>query len=214
MTFEQLLDEGRQLQRPCIFLRPSGSGPIAGIWYERDKTEIASTGYRCWLTVDARFIPGWSTPGPAYISVFTDEKRCVGGRLEVATEWPEKLGTILYAHEQAVLPPIDAVFARGSEAVGEWLDQLGWERNVPYNDNFRESGLVREYERIWWDEFPLYSKSDIYAVLGGWHWPSPDDDWHSLIGHQLLILTLRDSEPWVEAWRDTSGEFKIIRRIT
>ena len=68
--------------------------------------------------------------------------------------------------------------------------------------------------KIWRSEYPLYFNSDIYAVLGGWHWPGPDDDWHDLIGEQLMALTIRDSEPWVEAWRMKNDEFKVIQRIT
>jgi len=29
MTLEQLLAEGRKLERPCVFLRPTGTGPVA-----------------------------------------------------------------------------------------------------------------------------------------------------------------------------------------
>ena len=31
---------------------------------------------------------------------------------------------------------------------------------------------------------------------------------------QLLVFTLRDSEPWVEAWRTKTGQFRVIQRIT
>jgi len=112
------------------------------------------------------------------------------------------------------LPPIDAVFARGSEAVGEWIRSHGWERTWGYNDNFRGRDLVREYDNVWKREFPLYFKSDIYAVLGGWHMPFYDDDWHDLIDDCLMVLTNSDPEPWVEAWRTRMGQFKVIQRIT
>ena len=58
MTAEQLIAEGRRLQRPCVFLRPVAAGPIAAAWYERDEDEIESTGHRCWLTVDSGQVPG------------------------------------------------------------------------------------------------------------------------------------------------------------
>ena len=60
---------------------------------------------------------------------------------------------------------------------------------------------------------PLYQDGDVYAVLDGWHWPGPDHDWHDLIDEHLMILTVRDSEPWVEAWRMRTGEFRVIQRI-
>lgn len=214
MTSEQLIEEGRKLQRPCLFLRPQGSGPVAAIWHERDDDEIESTGHRCWLTVDARHVPGSPPLVTGYISVFTDEEKCRGGRVEVMPSWPKRTGTELYAHTASVLPPIDAVFARGSEAVGEWIRSHGWERTDRYSDNFKDAAIVQEYERVWQQEFPIYLESDIYAVLGGWHFPMADDDWHELLDDQLMVFTIRDSEPWVEAWRTRTGQFRVIQRIT
>lgn len=213
MTSEQLIEEGRQLQRPCVFLRPVGTGPVAAVWHERDNDEIESTGHHCWLTIDARHVPGLvSVKG--YISVFTNEENCEDGRVEIAPSWPKRGGTELYAHPASVLPPIDAVFALGSESVGQWIRSHGWERTDRYNDNFKDAPIVREYERVWMQEFPLYFDSDIHAVLGGWHWPCADDDWHDLLDEQLMVLTVRDSEPWVEAWRTRTGQFRVIQRIT
>ena len=214
MTYEQLISEGRKLERPCVFLRPTGTGPVAAVWYERDEGEIESSGYRCWLTVDARHIPGIPPSVAGFINVFTDEATCNGGRVEVISSWPSRAGTRLYAHPASVLPPIDAVFARGSEAVGAWIASHGWNRSERYNDNFKDSAIVERYERIWTREFPIYFESDIYAVLGGWHFPCADDDWNGLIDEQLMVFTIRDSEPWVEAWRTKTGQFKIIQRIT
>ena len=214
MTPEQLIAEGRSLQRPCSLLRPQGQGPITAVWYECDLVEIQSTGHRCWLTVDARQIPGLPPSVTGYLSIFTDEKKCRSGRIEVTPSWPEREGIRLYAQPASVLPPIDAVFAHGSEAVGEWIAGHGWKRTYRYNDNFKDKAIVREYERVWMSEHPLYTNSDIYAALGGWHVPGTDDNWHDLIDEQLMVLTIRDSEPWVEAWLTRSSEFKIIQRTT
>ena len=73
---------------------------------------------------------------------------------------------------------------------------------------------MESYERLWQKECPMYRESDIYAMLGGWHFPMPDDDWHDLVDEQLMVFTLRDSEPWVEAWRTQTGDFTVIQRIT
>lgn len=214
MTSEQLIEEGRRLQRPCVFLRPQGNGPVAAVWYEIDDDEIESTGHRCWLTVDARHIPGLPPSVTGYISVFTDDEECEGGRVEISPSWPARAGTKLYAHPASVLPPADAVFARGSEAVDEWILSQGWERSDRDLYRFKDAAIVREYERVWEREFPIYFESDIYAVLGGWHCPMPDDDWHDLLDEQLMVFTIRDSEPWVEAWRTRTGEYRVIQRIT
>jgi hypothetical protein len=214
MTSDQLISEGRKLERPCVFLRPTGTGPVAAVWYERDEGEIASTGCRCWLTVDARHIPGLPPSVAGYINVFTDEATYRGGRVEVTSSWPKREGTRLCAHPASVLPPIDAVFARGSEAVGDWIALHGWSRGERYNDNFKGRAIVEPYERTWAREFPIYLDSDIYAVLGGWHFPCADDDWHDLIDEQLMVFTLRGAEPWVEAWRTKTDQFDVIQRIT
>jgi len=214
MTFEQLIEEGRRLQRPCFFLRPQANGPVAAIWHGRDAAGIESAGHHCRITVDARCIPGLPGSVTGYVSVFTDEEKCKGGKVEVSPSWPKRPGTALYAYPAAVLAPIDAVFARGSEAVGEWVRSCGWERTERYNDNFKEAAVVREYERVWMREFPVFLESDIHAVLGGWHFPMADDDWHDLLDEQLMVLTIADSEPWVEAWHTQAGQFRVIQRIS
>jgi hypothetical protein len=60
MTFEQLIEEDRKLQRPCAFLRPERNGPVAAIWYERDAKEIEATGHfvlNAAITVSAAATP-------------------------------------------------------------------------------------------------------------------------------------------------------------
>ena len=214
MTAEQLIAEGRKLQRPCFFLRPEVSGEVAAIWHERDEDEIESTGHHCWLTVDSRFIPGLPSSVNDYISIFTNENDCQSGKVEVAVTKPKRSGVKLYADPASVLPPIEVVLARGSEAVGDWLKVNNWPRDCRYDDFFSDHAIVSVYRKIWFEEYPLYSNSDIYAMLGGWHWTGPDNDWYDLIDENLMVLTIRDSEPWVEAWRIKSGEFKVIQRIT
>src|SRR5436190_2078422 len=122
MTSEQLIEEGRKLQRPCVFLRPQGAG-----------------------------------------------------RVEITPTLPKGGGTKLYAHPASVLPPIDAVFARGSDAVEAWIRSHGWERFDRYNNNFKDKAIVDVYDDIHRQEYPLYFDSDIYAMLGGWHGPGQDD---------------------------------------
>ncbi len=213
MTAEELIAEGRKLQRACSFLRPQENGPPAAIWHPRNRDKITATGEHCWLTVDTSRIPNRPPSLRGYVGVFTDEKSFESGRVEVLQNWPERPGVKLYAHAANVLPPIDAVIAYGSEAVGDWLRSLGWSREWGYNGNLQDTA-VQEYERIWQQEFPIYFESDIHAILGGWHFPMPDSDWEELCDEQLLIFTLRDSEPWVEVWQTRSGGFKVIQRIT
>jgi hypothetical protein len=194
------LISGSQAGRPCVFTdQQAVTG--AGVWYDSaEPGEIHSTGHRCWLTVDSHHIAGLPSSVTGYVSVFTDEVGCVAGRVEVTSSWPKRAGVVLYAHRTQVLPPIDAVFARGSKTVGEWIASHGWTRDERYNDNFKDRAIVEAYERICTREFPIYFKSDVYGVLGGWHFPFADHDWHDLIDEKLMVFTIRNSEPWVEAW--------------
>ena len=118
----------------------------------------------------------------------------------------------LFAEPARSLPPIDAVFRFGSEAVHTWLRELGWQPDWGYNSNFKDGAPVEDYERLYQSECPLYS-GGAFAVLGGWHFPWPDGDWEELLSRPLLVWTLADSEPWVEVWDGADG-MQVIQRIT
>lgn len=214
MTSEQLIAEGRKLERPTFFLLPHGEGPVVARWYDADWDEIDSTGLRRWLTVDTRCIPGLPSSVPHFVDVFTDEVEYQSGSVQILDLWPDRPGTDLYLHPASVLPPLDAVFARGSDAVEEWIGRYGWTRAIRHNNNFRDREPVNAYEEIFCAESPFYKENDIYAIIGGWHMPGPEDGWHDLIDEHLMLTTLRDSEPWVEAWYLRNGEFKVDQRIT
>lgn len=215
MTPEILLAEGKKLIRPCMFLRPDSTGPVAAIWHNRDRDEIDATGFRCWLTVTTSFIPGFPDDGPPFLSVFTDEEKCEGGRIEYSDIQSVRPGIELRATAESVLPPIEAVFARGADVVAQWLASPSWPRLEWYNDNFPDRDVVVPYERAWAESYPLYLRDACPdAVLGGWHWPCADHDWYQLIDEQLLVFTVADSEPWVEAWHLRSGQDRVIQRIS
>jgi hypothetical protein len=214
MTPEFLIAEGRRLARPCLALSPNGSGSVIAVWHEPDKRETEETGFRHWMTIDSRLVPRLGPLPSRYLSILTDERECQGGRVELLDSVPNAAGVELYATQIEVLPPIEAVFARGSDEIGTWLAVHDWPRVEWYNDNFPDRKIVSVYLRQWMSEYPLYLQDDAYAVLGGWHLPCADDDWYELIDDVLISLTLRDAEPWVEAWRLKSGEFKVIQRIT
>lgn len=210
MTSDELIAEGRRLQRPTVLLTPDGTGEPVAIWYGHDDDEPEDD-YRCWISVRANAVPGYD--GEGWLSVFTDEESCEGGRVDVTPMPPSETGVRLYARPITVLPPIDAVIARGSAAVGAWLADNGWQRDRRYDSGFRDHAPVEAYEAVERRENPLYG-SDAYATLGGWHTGWPDDDWHDLIEATLLVHTYRDAEPWVEAWQLPDGRLDVIQRIT
>jgi hypothetical protein len=213
MTFDELIEEGRHLERRTVLLTPAGSGDVAAIWYGREHARKSSDGYRCWLAVDSRFIPSFK--GPGWLTIYTNAETFQGGRVEVLPARPKIEGSPLLSKEIQVLPPIDAVIARGSPQVDRWLADNNWKRSWRYNSNFAERELVQRYQAVEYRENPLYWNDEFaYASLGGWHMGWPDDDWHELLGEKLLIQTYAESEPWVEVWELPSGQFKVIQRIT
>ena len=113
MTPEQLIAEGRKLQRPGVFLRPQANGPVAAIWHEPDYDEIDATGHRCWITVDAGQIPGLPPSVTGSLSVFTDEEDCEGGKVEISSSRTKRAGTKLYAYTTSVMPPLPRYLPAG-----------------------------------------------------------------------------------------------------
>lgn len=72
-----------------------------------------------------------------------------------------------------MLPPIEAIFADGSEAVEAWLEENEWDRSDRWNENFADP-VAAEYVDLWMANYPLYFATPPYAVLGGWHFLGPD----------------------------------------
>src|SRR4051794_12483720 len=105
MTGDEIIAEGRRLQRRAILLDPEGTGDPAALWYGHHDAEGPPDGHPCWISVDARFIPSFD--GRGWLSVFTNDESCRGGRVDVAPAPPGRDGVRLYATEIAVLPPID-----------------------------------------------------------------------------------------------------------
>src|SRR5690349_4666148 len=111
MTIDELIAEGRRLQRRTILLTPDGSGEPAAIWYGHDYSEESPDDHRCWLSVDASIIPSFD--GQGWLSILTDDKSCAGGRVDQSASRPARDGVALYPKEITVLPPINAVITRG-----------------------------------------------------------------------------------------------------
>lgn len=205
MDLATLIDEGPAAERPSWLLRASEDKTTSAIWHAPTPEKN-----RRWITIDATFFPMVES---SYISVLSDGSG--SGAIECLNAMPElRAGDVRLAATKApILPPIDAVFVYGSERVGSWLAQNGWQRDFPYNPNFADSALVEQYERIHRSEHPFYS-DNTYAMIGGWHTPFPEGDWSELLDEELLVTTFRDAEPWLEAWRDNTGRLRVIERVS
>jgi hypothetical protein len=213
MNIDILLKEAEALRRDCYFLKATGNGEPVGLWFESDDDYEEVSGLRRWLTLRADALPNAKAPPTVYFSIYTGDN--LSGCLNLTDGWPPARGTLLYAHPASVIPPIDAIFSLGSKLVSTWLKQLGWKRKDRPGRNFPGWNLIEEYQDIWMRQHPVFHDAqDIYAITGGWHMPTQWHDWHRLTKSKLLVTTVRDSEPWVEAFQMPNGSYKVIQRST
>ncbi len=212
MTLDALIEEGRRLQRECVFLVADGSGDPAATWHRRPGRSSDVGGFEPWLSVDTRFIPGFDVSKARFLTICTSGD-CESGRIDAVASLPP--GMPLYARPVALLPPIEAVFALGGDEVGTWLAANGWGRGDRFNKAFADRALVEAYERVWAAEHPILGQHPgLHAALGGWHLPGADDDWFDLLHERLLAVTVEGSEPWVEAWEAVDGRLHVVQRVT
>ena len=215
MTGDALLAEGQRLERPCVHLRPDGSAnSFAAVWRGSGLVPPPDGDYEHWLTIDCRFLPAGIGPSAGCLSVYTDNN----DRYGVAVYGPSASlslaqgGQALHAHSTTSLPPLEAVFLRGSPVVSDWLARIGWQPEWGWNGNFPDAAVAHAYHEALRANLPIEGES-VYAVLGGWHVPWPDGDWLELLDRPLLVMTLAESEPWVEVF-NLSSEYRVIQRVS
>ncbi|MGJ7575828.1 hypothetical protein ACSFBX_35365 [Variovorax sp. RB2P76] len=211
MTVEELVAEGERLKRPCVLLKTEGEGQPVAWWHH--KSESLASNRESWITFDIHAVPDAERQNlPRYLTLLTGAEE-LDGVLQPVDLPPE--GLPLFGHSLEVIAPIEAVFAFGNERIGAWLAANDWPRRERYNSNFPDSALVESYQERWCETYPIYCNDpNVYAALGGWHVPHTEDDWYQLAEERLLILTIHDSEPWVEGWQRRDGQLGVIQRIT
>ena len=192
MDLDTFLGEAQRLSRTCTVFHEFGDSSPAAYWH----------GVAPGLCLSLLHNDRW-------LNVFLHDD-CEGGHVEVAN-YPATSDVPLYSEPYTSLPPVDAVFFCGSDAIGEFLQQHDWPRNEPFNDNFADS-IPGEYERIWQDNCPIY-RSDLPLMSGGWHMPWPDGDWYEFVDAEQIAWTFLDSEPWVEVFKLGDG-YTVKQRIT
>lgn len=218
LTPEELLEEGRRLARPAVSLHKRGSD-YAAVWKGTGVVSPGDGEWRHWISIDARFLP--QNPGnrTGVISVydwFADDDR-MGDLLVVhdskATLPEQTDGTRLYAKQIECMPDVDAIFHFGSQKVKDWVS-ASWDPDKGY-----DRSPVKEYLKILGREHPFQGLTGAYAMLGGWSWCfnwcyGTDEayPWH-LFDQALAVLTIEDSEPWIEVF-DDGITFTANSRIT
>lgn len=177
--------KAQQLERQCLLLKRIGTDRAA-VWGGDGAVPPPPGPYRHWISVDGRYLPS-EFGSNGVLSVYTNEEDCESGitMFSETAMLTEHKGEYLYAHLTSSLPPPDA---------------------SPDLEN-------KEYTEQWLRNCPVYNDKNVVAVLGGWHFPWPDDDWEELRDRDLLVWTIEGSEPWVEVWRSGVGT-TVIQRIT
>lgn len=214
MTVEQLLAEGERLKRPALLLKATGEGEPVAWWHHAvDRDPQRRPAFEPWLTVDVGAVPGLAGGTAQGLLTISTSREDRDGRVDPVGQAPD--GIALFGHQVDVIAPLEAVFQFGSERVRSWLQALDWSPSSGHSPNFPDAAITAAYMERWFSDCPLYSRDQgLFAVLGGWHPFTNEDDWEELVPERLLALTLKDSEPWVEAWAMQSGELRVIQRMT
>ncbi len=238
MTGDELIGEGKRLARPSVHLKGFGDEAcVAGVWGGPGQVPAPGEGYEHWLTIDCRHLPEGVGPRSGCLSVYSDESECVAAVAHdpTASLLTQAGSQLLFAHQAISMPPLDAVFRFGSEAVQDWLAEIGWKPDWGGEVNFggwrpewggtvdlKDTTLRNAYRQVHRDYkkvalvenclVPDYGP-DVFAILGGWHYPWPDGDWVELTAHPLVLWTCAGSEPRIEVFRTGDG-FKTFHRIT
>lgn len=192
MDLETLKREAETLVRPAVLLSLEEAGDVLAWWYEPPLVGVVAAVRRG-------------------VTTLTVSPEASVNRQVLSVAQPPAGGVPLYGRPHKSMPPIEAIFLLGSDVVGEWLKENKWDRSWGYNDNFPDSSIVAAYERWWQSEHPFYSGEGV-ALMGGWHFVWPDDDWYELVREELVLWTLR-SEPWVEVWAADQG-YRLVKRVT
>ena len=194
MTLDDFFVEANRLAKPCQHYRFAREGEFtSGYWHGVVSGELC-------ISIEREGV---------WLNVYLDDENA-SGRVEVGHQ-PIVSRRPLARDVAVSLPPIDAVFRFGSGVVERYLHANGWKRDWGFNNNFK-GVAAHEYEREWSKQCPLYFDG-VVATAGGWNMPWSEDDWESLLGHDFLLWTFEESEPWVEVFF-RNGAYSVFQRIT
>jgi hypothetical protein len=210
MTLDELIAEGEALSRSAWALgpEPTASG-VVGYWGgERSDLPNAFppevqhyTGRRHIVTLSEGILPAEVLrPGPVSLFEWTAPDRTKGLRVEadyrLRFDDLRLSGDPLYATPVRDFPPFPAVCLYGSESVGRWLAELGLGRH----DYWQVRNEIEDRYTAEWARRSQFHTGGWAAVVGGWHFVWPEDDFFMPPEMRLIALTLRDAEPWYEIW--------------
>jgi hypothetical protein len=216
---DELIAAGQELARPAVALYDTGK-QYAAVWRGSGVVSPGPGQWRHWISLDAGHLPDNPRKLRGVISVYDwigsgDRFSEVKVVHDEHASLPKKTdGTKLYAKEFQCLPDVDAVFQFGSKKIKDWLKATSWDGNTDYKKT-----PVKEYLKLVHAQHPFSANDGAFALLGGWSWCfnwcySTDEEypWH-LFKKALIVLTLAESEPWIEVF-DDGKKFVAFSRIT
>ncbi len=219
LTPDELIAAGRELARPAVALYDKGK-EYAAVWRGSGVVSPGPGEWRHWISIDKRFLPDNPRKLGGVISVYDwigDGDRFAEVKVvhDAQATLPKKTdGIKLYAKEIRCLPDVEAVFQFGSQRVKDWAEAMSWSENPDY-----EQTPVQKYVKLVRDEHPFSTNDGAFAMLGGWSWCfnwcyslGEEYPWH-LRQKALIVLTIAESEPWIEVF-DDGQEFVALSRIT
>lgn len=210
MESEYLLEVSKRLAKPCIYLSiiPNGNAPVG--WIKADQP--AQSVFQWMLVNRSVFDVDVPIPHQQLLIIRDGPNYRIGdpNTIEISESTP------LYAEEALSLASIEAVFLADDPAIQSWLADNNWEPDCYFNNNFKDRKTVHAFERIWQKNHPIYADDrSVVAIVGGWHFFWPDDDWYEKINQHLLLWTVQTFEPWVELWLNpATHQVYLEERIT
>jgi hypothetical protein len=226
LTPDALIAEGWRLARPAVLLVGKGS-EYAAVWKGPGVVTPPKGRWEHWVSIAARFLP--------------DNPRKLGGILSVylctedsdrfhqvavvhdrnAKLPPRPKGRRLFARRTECPPPMEALFKFGSRPIQEWLRANGVDPNHGYSPELfsdQDQAALKAYEKVVAAEHPFEGRAGCCAMLGGWSWcflwcygSNEGYPWH-LFKKALVVLTVREEEPWLEVY-DDGKKFVTFSRI-
>ncbi len=224
MPENEVLAAALQLARPTFELFESAvAGPIAGYWGGLGLDAAKFSPLDHLITVDLSFLRSAIFASSGVMSVYGDagtgEVMLRHGRREEFDLF--SAGSIpLYAHVHRALPEPQSLERLLPEFWKGWLRRKAPDKlsGIPIaHPEIVEA--FRSYEDIYFEESPIYQRArppfgEIVAVIGGWARTWPEEEEGDRLGHQLVLTTFRDAEPWYEVYVDRTGAFEALARIT
>jgi len=203
MNSETLINIGTHHAMEILVYSQRGD-PAEMFWHGRTGPRIRE--HRLWME---GVIPVGNNRGQRFRLLLDAEKGESGKLLLGSEEAPS--GVRLKVRTARLLPDLDHLFLLNEPTIQTCLATKGWEKTWGWNGNFKDTA-ADAYNLIYQQSQPLYSKDD-FAYFGGWPFIFPDSDPTETAGQSFLLMTVKDSEPWVEVW-EKGREFRVFQRIT